>query len=376
MGSTPEGLQYLITKSMLQASKALNLSLYLLLKAEQASSKSNSASALEHNDNSFVMDDDVDNIQSHPVMDRLNQLSRLTDKLRENVEDKTPGLMHQMRSLVKAAALMNGQYEDSSDESSDKRESDDEAVDVDAGVRDEQDDSRTPLNESCSNSQTEASSDTDEDDEPEAAIQRRIHAEAKFALRNQDIDNSTASKTSTRRTRRITPLSSIDYGDDTEEVSERALEAGRKLASRLNSIAQKSSSVTGKHTQVVGGEDDQDEYERLQRGLSMMDEELGIGSPGGDEEAEGFGDEDEVDFYDRVKSKSKAKKDAKKQLYSVAPKYPRLDEEVEGERCASKFIADSSGSFICVSLSRGNCHPFRRTRHWKNYNEKSWIGGT
>eukprot|EP00804_Cyclotella_cryptica_P025058 CCRYP_016531-RB/>CCRYP_016531-RB protein AED:0.06 eAED:0.06 QI:189/1/1/1/0.66/0.5/4/434/675 len=349
VGSTPEGLQYLITKSMLQASQALNLSLYLLLKADQASSKSNSVLSIEHSDNSFLIDDDVDNIQSHPVMDRLNQLSRLTDKLRENVEDKTPGLRNQMRSLVKAAALLKGQYEDSSDESSEAKESDAEAPGVDDDLGDQQADSRTPPNQSASDSQTEASSNTDEDDESEAAMQRKILTEAKFAVRKQDIDNGAASKTSSGRTRRVAPPPSIDYGDDAEEISEKALEAGRKLASRLNSIAQKSSSVKGKNKQAVSREDDQDEYERLQRGLSMMDEEFGIGSDGGDddeeeeEEAEGFGDGDEDDFYDKVKSKSKAKKEAKKQMYAVAPKYPRLEEEVEGERAIGRAIMKNRG---------------------------------
>jgi U3 small nucleolar RNA-associated protein 3 len=301
---------------MLQASKALNLSMYLLLKADQASAKSHSTPTLESNDNSFLMDDDINDIQSHPVMDRLNQLSQLTDKLKENVEDKTPGLEKQMRSLVKAAALMKGESVDSTDDESGAEidpESEDKLVDA------------KPISDA-----SEASSSDEED---EAAIQRRVMTEAKFALRNKEVETSIANS-SNKRNRRAAPPSSMDYGDDAEEISERAVEAGRRLASTMNSISQKSHGKNKKN--IASVEDEDDEYEQLQRGLSMMNEELGMGSDdegGSDnaEEEEGFDDDDEDDFYSKIKSKSKAKKEAKKQMYAVAPKYPRLDEEVEGK---------------------------------------------
>ena len=61
------------------------MSLYLLLKADQAS-KINLDTDMPPMD-----DDDGDDIRHHPVMDRLNQLSQLTDRLQEGVEEKTPG---------------------------------------------------------------------------------------------------------------------------------------------------------------------------------------------------------------------------------------------------------------------------------------------
>jgi U3 small nucleolar RNA-associated protein 3 len=335
VGCTPAGLQYLITKSMLQASKALNLSLYLLLKSDKASTKSNTTPKLESQDNSFLMDDDVDDILSHPVMDRLNQLSQLTDKLRENVEDKTPGLEKQMHSLVKAAALMKGESVEpsESDESSSDGESDNANEDIDDAAIDTKSDNTSSSANQVSAVNSDASSSSD-DEESEAAIQRRILTEAKFALRNQDIDN-TVTKSSKKRNRRLAPPSSMDYGDDVEEASERAMEAGRKLASTMNSISQKSSSK-GKKNQLLNVEDADDEYEQLQRGLSMMDQELGMGSDvdeGSDDGAdnEGFSDADGDDFYSKIKSKSRAKKEAKKQMYAVAPKYPRLEADVEGK---------------------------------------------
>ena len=331
MGSTQTGLQYLLTKSLLQASKALNLSLYLLLKADQVSSKSNSAPALENSDNSFLMDDNTDNIQSHPVMDRLNQLSQLTDKLKKNVEEKTPGLEQQIHSLVKAAALMKGESVESSDESSDDHESN-----AEEDVTSTMSDLVTKVQQVSDEHSSASSSD---DEEEESAIQRRVLTEAKFALRKQDLDttNSKSSKKSS-----LTSLSSIDYGDNAEEVSDKALEAGRKLASTMNLISQKSSSGQGKKNELVGVEEEDDEYEQLQRGLSMMNEEFGMGSNDEDEasdevDEEGFGDDDVDDFYSKIKSKSKAKKEAKRQMYAVAPKYPRLEDEVEG-KCRCYFI--------------------------------------
>ena len=65
--------------------KAWNVSLYLLLKADQAP-KVNLDTGMPPMD-----DDDGDDIRHHPVMDRLNKLSQLADRLQEGVEEKTPG---------------------------------------------------------------------------------------------------------------------------------------------------------------------------------------------------------------------------------------------------------------------------------------------
>ena len=349
VGSTPAGLQYLVTKSMLQASKALNLSLYLLLKADQSSINSKATPTVESsNDESFLMEDNANDIQSHPAMERLNQLSQLTDKLRKNVEDKTPGLEKQMHSLVKAAALMKGENVESSDESSTHDETD---VEEDVGS-DEDLDAKIDVN--VASGQNSVSSSDSENEESDALIQRRILTEAKFALRNQDIKTE-ASKAAKKNNPSLVPPSSVDYGDDAEEASERVLEAGRKLASTMNSIAQKSSTNNGKKTQHISVEDDDNEYERLQRGLAMIDEEFGMGSDKEDEmskeaDDEGFEDEEEDDFYRQIKSKSKAKKEAKKQMYDVAPKYPRIESEIEGENIVS-HLSLIQGSCLTLHIS-------------------------
>jgi U3 small nucleolar RNA-associated protein 3 len=348
VGATPAGLQYLITKSMLQASKALNLSLYLLLKSDQASSKNIS---MDKDNMQLMEEDEGDDIRNHPVMDRLNQLSQLTDKLQEGVEDKASGLKEQMSSLVKAATLMAGGDLSSSDES-------------DAGSDDEEDDQETESSEiqdaaalsmeqagiadNVDKSDKSSSDSEDEGEASQAAIQRRIMTEAKFAVRNQDIDNDVKKSSKKQRKRRLAPSSS-DYGDETEEITDKTLEASRKLASTMNSIVQKSNTSNNRKKKAMGDEEegDEDEYDRLQRGLSMMDEEFGMkGSDVDDEEDEDEGlhdSDDEDDFYQKIKSKSRSKKEAKKQMYAVAPKYPRLEGEVEGERAIGRTIMKNRG---------------------------------
>lgn len=329
VGATPAGLQYLITKSMLQASKALNLSLYLLLKSDQASTKK------DDTDVPLVMEADAsDDIRNHPVMRRLNQLSVLTDKLQEGVEEKTPGLKDQINSLVKAAALMAGEDLSSSDDSDigDDDDGDQSSAAADDNQIDADDDSNQLASDDEANDHGEqSSSESDEEHETQEAIQRHIITEAKFALRNQDIVHDMKKLTNNRK-RRLAPTSS-EFGDENDEITDKTLTASRKLASTMNSIVQKSASSNEKRNKKSARDDDEEEeYDKLQRGLAMMEEELGKGSDDDDddEDDEGLRDSDEDDFYQAIKSKSKAKKETKKQIYAVAPKYPRLDVEVDG----------------------------------------------
>jgi len=330
---------------MLQASKALNLSLYLLLKSDQASKKndtSNMASSLMDDD-----DDNADDIRNHPVMERLNQLSQLTDKLHEGVESKIPGLDDQMTSLVKAATLMAGGDLSSSDSEDEGNGEDEDAGSDVSDVQDEEDNLSSLIDQPVDNEEDSSSSESDDDDddkESQEAIQRRIMTEARFALRHQDTAQDTSS--SKKRKRRLAPPSSdFDYGDEAED-NDRTISASRNLSSRMNSIVQKSNTTNGKKNKNDEIEEDED-YERLQRGLSMMEEQFGKGSDEDedleDDEDEGLGSDEEDDFYKLIKSKSKAKKEAKKAMYEVKPKYPRLEGEVEGERAIGRTIMKNRG---------------------------------
>lgn len=333
---------------MLQASKALNLSLYLLLKADQAS---NNAGSTSTDGSAMLMDDDTvaDDVRNHPVIDRLNQLSQLTDKL-ESLEENTSGLKEQLSNLVKAATLVDGGDVSSSEDDGDSEVDDDDEDSADGSVDDEGSDIGGVEQQQLNSDEAADTSSSDSEVESEEAIQRRVMTEARFALRNQDIDQDTDKSISTRK-RRLAP-SSYDYGDETEELTKKAVDAGRKLASTMNSLSQKSATSNKKNKALIGDEveRDEDEYEQLQRGLSMMEAEgFGGGSDDDDDddvsggEDEGFGDDDDDDFYQKIKSKSMAKKKAKKQMYEVAPKYPRLDNEVEGERTIGRTIMKNRG---------------------------------
>jgi len=372
---------------MIQASETLNLVLYLLLKSDQASTAKKM-----NNDTTttpFLMDivDTSDDIANHPVIQRLNQLSILTDKLQAGVEDKMPGLNDQMKNLVKAATLMAGgdlslsDNDDGSEtrDNASSKEGDERIVESLDGSEqhdkhDEDEMNRNPhvkkreiyrkalisrkgadeyeKVEEEDDDEEESSSESDDQYETQEAIQRKVMTEAKFALRNQDIDQDMKYLTKKRVHRLAPPAMSSDYGDETDEVTDQTLMASRKLASMMNSIVQKSSSSNDKRNKSMARDDDEeDDYDKVQRGLSMMEEELGKGSDDddddddedGDDDDEGLRDSDEDDFYKSIKSKSKARKDAKKVMYEVAPKFPRLDIMVDGERAIGGQIMKNRG---------------------------------
>lgn len=329
---------------MLQASKALNLSLYLLLKSDQASKKNDVSNTMA----SSLMDDDDDNaddIRNHPVMERLNQLSQLTDKLHEGVESKIPGLDDQMTSLVKAATLMAGGDLSSSDSENEGDGEDEDAGSDASGIQDEEENLSSLIDQPVDNEEDSSSESDNDDKESQEAIQRRIMTEARFALRHHDAVADQDSSSKKRKRRLAPPSSDFDYGDEAED-NDRAISASRNLSSRMNSIVQKSNTTNGKKNKNDEIEEDED-YERLQRGLSMMEEQFGKGSDEDEDdledEDEGLGSDEEDDFYKLIKSKSKAKKEAKKAMYEVKPKYPRLEGEVEGERAIGRTIMKNRG---------------------------------
>ena len=56
-----------------------------------------------------------------------------------------------------------------------------------------------------------------------------------------------------------------------------------------------------------------------------------------------IGTNESLDFYKKVASKTKSKKAFKKSLYQVAPKFPRADGFVEGERAINRTILKNRG---------------------------------
>lgn len=350
---------------MVETSTALNVCQYLLLKAESASKK---AAAADGGGADQVMleagilggSPDEDDVRGHPVIERLNQLNDLAEKMSSNVADKVPGMDDQISSLVKAAALMkNGEeaYEegdagDSENEEDDQTSSSERNADRYVGIPTVDDDN------------SEESSSSDDDDE--AAVRRRVVTEAKFALRSQDIDDIEEGRKRSRssRARRRAPLSS-DFGDE-DGAEEAANAAGRNLASTLNAISQRADSTKkkGGAAAAAAPEEEEDEDARFMQGLAMMDAEFGGGSDDagslGDDDGDGDLDgelDDDLgdDFYSRIKSKSKAKKDFKNAKYTPAPKYPSVENEIDGERALGRAIMKNRG--LVAHKSKLNRNP-------------------
>ena len=334
VGTTKPGKRYLLTKALLQSSTALNLSMYLLLKVDQ----------MTHND-------DLDAsavIQSHPVMARLQKLNSLAQKLDERVEQVVPGLSEQLSNLVKAAALVNsgGLADDSDDESSnadDAEKSDNQIVD---GVTERRD-------KDIASKLASAGDDSDDDESQDpAAEEQRVLTEARFGLRASEVNAQNGS----HKRRRVVVS---DFGDEDEEGV--AQGASKTLASTLNTIAQRTESRNRRNAQMADEIDDaEDSGGELRAGLAMMEEEFGKDfdkedGAGGDGDNYDAEVDDDDEFYAKVSRKSKSHKEFKRGLYAVAPKFPRVEGEIEGERAISKSILKNRG--LVAHKSKLNRNP-------------------
>ncbi|GKY93273.1 hypothetical protein MPSEU_000294800 [Mayamaea pseudoterrestris] len=321
VGATRTGQQYLLTKYLAQLSTVLNMCIYLLLKSEQARQEDAVDPAL---------------IQTHPVMVRLHKLNSTLQKLETGVEDRVDGLREQLSNLVKAASLMNnGELSEAESEEDDDNE---EAVEV----------SDAP--ESDEGSPAPAAGSEDEVDQAgissdEASVvdektnHRRILNEARFGVRLDEVREDARAKTNRRRR-------PADFGDFNDEAEVHA----KSLASTLNTIEQRSAS---KKRKINAGADDIDDVEKqsdqLRRGIEMMEAEFGKdfdkhdGGGDGNDSDNVDPELDEDDFYGKVATASKSRKEARKKQYEVAPKYPRLESVIDGERGVSKQIMKNRG---------------------------------
>mmetsp|Transcript_12627 Transcript_12627/g.23678 ORF Transcript_12627/g.23678 Transcript_12627/m.23678 type:complete len:696 (-) Transcript_12627:47-2134(-) len=362
VGSTSYGLQYIITKAMIQASAALNVCQYLMIKAKHAASSMDEGT---NEDNILGIQDDEDNIKNHTVIQRLNQLNQLSEKLESKVESKVHGLDDQVQSLVKASELMKGLSNNDDD--------DDDAANSDNSIQDQEEVMQETLKDKHADSDVTGATDDDDDevdddtatsfleDEDEAILQRRLMNEARFALRKQDEEENRNGDSSNKmlERRRVLPAYS-DFGDDDDANEDDVKAAGKTLASTINRISQRSK--TTKSSAFAPEDNDAlDDEELFRRGIEMMENELG----GDDDDEDGEMndaeldadslDDDEDNFYNRIKKKSKAKKEFKKSLYAVVPKYPVIDEEIVGERAIGSTILKNRG--LVAHKSKLNRNP-------------------
>ena len=332
VGATIKGQQYLITKAMIQKSIALNSVMYILLRSASAGDE-----------------DATSNIQAHPVMAHLKKLTTLLENLEGSVQKKAKDIDAQLDNLVKAAALMGNMGGDDEDaglsdgdekSSSSMKENDEQSQDASVGVDD---------------SLEESSEDTD-DETREANAQKkqrdfeRTLNEARFGLRPNELKKSSVIS------RKRRPHQLDDFGDLDEDEDK---SSGNALASTINTIEQRSKTASRKRRPAPVAEelDDLEEYDdRLAQGLKMMEEEMGkLDDDGADDDenvemeisgndmTDPEADDDVLGFYNQIADKSKKKKSFKKSLYKVAPKYPRVEGEVAGERSITRTILKNRG---------------------------------
>ena len=320
---------------MIQKSIALNSVMYILLRSASAGDE-----------------DATTSIQAHPVMDHLKKLTTLLENLEGNVQKKAKDIDLQLDNLVKAAALMGNLAGDDDD---------------DAGSSDGDDKSSSSMevnNEQLKNKDdgdaddaSEDSSDDMDDDTRKAISQKkqkdfeRTLNEARFGLRLNEVKkSSTVSRK--RRTHQLEDFGDLEKDEDNS--------SSNVLASTMNTIEQRSKTASRKRRPAPVAEqlDDLDEYDdRVSQGLKMMEEEMGKLDDGienddkndvmdmddngmTDPDADG---DDAQRFYDQIANQSKKKKSFKKNLYKVAPKFPRVDGEVPGERSISRVILKNRG---------------------------------
>jgi U3 small nucleolar RNA-associated protein 3 len=183
-------------------------------------------------------------------------------------------------------------------------------------------------------------------------MQKRLMNEARFAHRKQD-DEEDDKGGSKRRRRRALPSFS-DFGDEDNADEGDLAAAGKSLATTINRISQRSKS--GVKVNVAPEVNDEVDEDRFNRGLEMMEAELGGENniEGADIDADSI-DEDGDDFYSQIQKKSQARKDFKKNMYAVAPKYPGLDNEIEGERAVGNMIMKNRG--LVAHKNRLNRNP-------------------
>lgn len=351
---------------MIQASAALNVCQYLMIKADHASSAIDEETIKDN-----ILDiQEEENIKNHPVIQRLNQLNQLSEKLEMKVESKVQGLNNQVENLVKASGMMKGlSNNDDDDDAEDSASHGHESYGIihgqEEGVEEasKDKDSHTvgPSDDDDNDDDDSSASSADGEEENDFILQQRLMNETRFALRKQDEEeNRYGDDNNSTRTRRKALPTYSDFGDDDDVNEDEIKAAGKTLASTINRISQRSK--TTKSSTLAPEENDAlDDEERFRRGIEMMEAELG----GDDNDEDGAMndveldadslDDDEDDFYTQIKKKSKARKEFKKNLYAVAPKYPAIDEEIAGERAIGSTILKNRG--LVAHKSKLNRNP-------------------
>merc|ERR1719215_391694 len=277
VGTTEEGKDYLHHKKLLLLNTALNMTTYLLLKNEKNT-----------------------NIQSHPIIARLNACDEAASKLEDRIESPL-GLDSQFNAIIKAASLMNGE------QLSESEDTDESSVELHTEKSDNLEAERQKENNSDQESDSEQTSKDDE------TLQDEVKNEARFGIRPQDLVETKLEKKKKRLHHDIGKSQiAVDFGDESDD--ERAVRAKRGLSATMNAITQRGQ-VASRKAEGIGAEATDEVKGRqsnshLQSALDMMDEMLGKGSDENEDNEEDDIDEelDGDEFYSAIKKREQYRK--------------------------------------------------------------------
>ena len=345
-GATSQGQQYLLIKSLLQNSVALNTILYLLLKSD------NDFGCTENNVSTQNF------AQTHPVMSQLKRYNSTIQDFQEGIEKRTNSdIRRQIQNIVKAAALMSSSEQMSPEEDEeDKTATSCNIHSLDIDVKSDIGDPGLVPKES--------EQLTEKEHERIEEMETQVLHEARFGLRSHELKGSER-----KGGKRQVPNTLFECVDTELKGAQRV---SQSLASSINAIAQRFASESRRKREVTSTEelfDVQDEDDQLAQGLKMMEEELGRDSLNGDEKVDLSGNDgvsepalDTNEFYNLIEKRSNESKFRKSRLYRVAPKFPSSESKVHGKwiSLCSKVHSNVANGLLATQASVLLAEPCRK----------------
>lgn len=332
------------------------------MKCQAVKKEANQSKTSSFTDNLEGISQNHQDVRHHPIIARLDTMSQMADQFEKYVEEPLQ-LKEQLNSLLQAVKLMQTEGIQNSDHTDDDEErgQDEDMPSVASSVEEH----AQEMKERGSFTSSPDDDHNDEEGYHDELQEQNLMNDARFGLRPQDITETSRrngrSKSRAESTRRSVPLSTSDYGDEDDNQDNKAirLSASCKLATTMNRVKQKKSKMN--FSNVSEGIDDMQEHptigagagesmDEYERGLKMMEDAVGPLGDNDDEAADDIDpelgdDENDVgnEFYNQLKKESQQKKQKRKEMYTVAPKYPTLDTEVEGERAIGNMIMKNRG---------------------------------
>lgn len=317
IGTTPLGIELIHCKTLIQLSLALNVCQYLLLYSHTISTQEKDTWT------DIGQEPSPNTMHLHPIVHKLNTLEDWRSRLCK--VEKKKGIREQIGYLLEAIDLMKHGDLDDEEESEGSGH-----VSIEPGIIQQVSD--------------EYSNEWESDQDKEKLERQQTSViNTRFAIRPEDGEKVQSSY----------PKTTIhDFGDDQHSDSE-VLMAGKYLSSTLNTISQRR---MGRNISVNENTEDMklefSQFREREKSLNDDMREIHYKDEDGkksttfftEDRKDNFNEEDNnSNLYQRISKHKQAKKEYKKKLYLVEPKYPKWEEEQEGERPLQSAIMRNRG---------------------------------